>query len=157
MRRGFSNPTRPSLLGHLRDPDLATRDDSPSVIPVPTAPVPPPLTARHGKCSRRDTLHATMRPLVTLPELPTFSEFLKGMSSATSELNMVTRMGSTAKVADFVTVAKWFAEQDLAHVPTPAARQTTFLEPRSKPAVDSNVSAATRLRTSVLRARVGSR
>ena len=76
------------------------------------------------------------------------SRTLKGMSSAESELNMVTRMGSTAKVADFVTVAKWFAEQDLAHVPTSAARQTTFREPRSKPAVDSSVSAATRLRTS---------
>ena len=87
MRRDLSNPTRPSLLGPLRDPDLATCENSPSVMSAPTATAAPPLTAFQGECSRSDTLHVIMRPLVTLPVLPTFSEFLTGMVSATSELN----------------------------------------------------------------------
>ena len=127
MRRGFSNSTRPSLLGPLRDPGLATAGQSPSVMSAPTATAVPPLTAFQGVCSRSDTLHVIMRPLVTLPVLPTFSEFLTGMVSATSELNMVTRMGSKVEVADFVSVAEWFAEQDLAHVGMPQTTGFTLL------------------------------
>ena len=87
MRRGLSNPTRPSLPGPLRDPDIATRGESTSVMPVPTGLAVPPRTAFQGECSRRDTLSVTMRPLVTIPEWPTLSEFMAGMGSETSELN----------------------------------------------------------------------
>ena len=127
MRRGLSNPTRPSLLGPPRDPCLSTEGQSSSVMPVSTTLAVPPLTAFQGECSRRDTLSVIMRPLVTLPVLPTFSEFLTGMVSATSELNMVTRMGSKVEVADFVSVAEWFAEQDLAHVGMPQTTGFTLL------------------------------
>jgi len=65
------------------------------------------------------------------------------MATPTSRLNMVTRMGSRIEVADFVTVAKWFAKQHLAHVPPIAAGQTTSSEPRHQPAVAQGVSEAT--------------
>ena len=93
MRRGSSNSTRPSLLGPLRDPGLATAGHSPSVMSAPTATAVSPLTAFQGECSRSDTLHVIMRPLVSLPIYPDFSEFLAGMATPTSRLNTFQRSG----------------------------------------------------------------
>ena len=143
MRRGLSNPTRPSLPGPHRVPRISTEVRSASVMRMSSMSAPLTPTAFQEECSRRDTLSVTMRPLVSLPIYPDFSEFLTGMNSPASRLNMVTRMGSNVEVADFVTVAMRFANQHLAHVPPIAAGQTTSAEPRHQPAVAPGVSEAT--------------
>ena len=91
MRRGLSNPTRPSLPGPHRDPRISTEVQSASVMRMsPTSALLTP-TAFQEECSRRDTLSVIMRPLVSLPIYPDFLEFLTGMDSPTSRLNRGTR------------------------------------------------------------------
>ena len=106
MHRGLSNPTRPSLLGPYRDPRISTEVQSASVMRMsPTSALLTP-TAFQEECSRRDTLSVIMRPLVSLPIYPDFSEFLAGMATPTSRLNMVTRMGSRNE-SRLLTLSRW--------------------------------------------------
>ena len=87
MRRGLSNPTRPSLPGPHRAPSISTEVRLASVMRMsPTSALLTP-TAFQEECSRRDTLSVTMRPLVSLPYYPDFLEHLTWMNSPTSGLN----------------------------------------------------------------------
>ena len=159
MRRGLSNPTRPSLPGPHRAPSISTEVRLASVMRMsPTSALLTP-TAFQEECSCRDTLSVTMRPLVSLPYYPDFFEYLTLMNSPTSGLNMVTRMGSSIEVADFVTVAKWFAKQHLADWLT-YHQLLRDKQPQLSPAISPlspRVSARLHGPARVLRTTVGSR
>ena len=87
MRRGLSNPTRPSLPGPHRVPSISTEVRQASVTRMSPTSARLTSTAFQEECSRRDTLSVTMRPLVSLPHKPDFLEYLMSMNSPTSRLN----------------------------------------------------------------------
>ena len=101
MRRGLSNPTRPSLLGPHRVPSTSTEVRRASVTRMSPTSASLTPTAFQEECSRRDTLSVTMRPLVSLPHYPDFSEYLTMMNSPTSGLNRDARQ--TAAVSRYVS------------------------------------------------------